>query len=74
MLFTSSKKTASYDQVLGDLEKGQWRSLDSRCFLKRMTPNHHELARRFVTLDNFYDSGEVSGDGLELEHSRAHHG
>jgi len=28
-----------------------------------MTPNHHELARRFVTLDNFFDSGEVSGVG-----------
>src|SRR5205807_10428291 len=24
---------------------------------------HHELARRFVTLDNFFDSGEVSGNG-----------
>src|SRR5262249_30569105 len=26
-------------------------------------PNHHSLARKFVTLDNFYDSGEVSGNG-----------
>jgi hypothetical protein len=28
-----------------------------------VSPNHHQLARQFVTLDNFYDSGEVSGDG-----------
>ena len=26
-------------------------------------PIHHSLARRFVTLDNFLDSGEVSGVG-----------
>src|SRR5262249_40660140 len=26
-------------------------------------PNQHALADRFVDLDNFYDSGEVSGDG-----------
>src|SRR5262249_34211847 len=28
-----------------------------------VTPNQHALASRFVDLDNFYDSGEVSGDG-----------
>jgi DNA-binding beta-propeller fold protein YncE len=28
-----------------------------------ITPNQHALARDFVTLDNFYDSGEVSGNG-----------
>jgi hypothetical protein len=27
------------------------------------TPNLHKLALRFGVLDNFYDSGEVSGDG-----------
>lgn len=26
-------------------------------------PNHHALARTFVTLDNFLVSGGVSGDG-----------
>jgi hypothetical protein len=26
-------------------------------------PNHHALARTFVTLDNFLVSGSVSGDG-----------
>ena len=28
-----------------------------------MTPNQHELALQFGVLDNFFDSGEVSGDG-----------
>lgn len=28
-----------------------------------ITPNQHQLARQFGVLDNFYDSGEVSGDG-----------
>jgi hypothetical protein len=28
-----------------------------------ITPNQHELALQFGVLDNFYDSGEVSGDG-----------
>jgi DNA-binding beta-propeller fold protein YncE len=56
------KENRTYDQVLGDLEKGNG---DPRLnlFPEAMTPNHHDLARRFVTLDNFYDSGEVSGNG-----------
>ncbi|HET9838974.1 MAG TPA: bifunctional YncE family protein/alkaline phosphatase family protein [Candidatus Angelobacter sp.] len=56
------KENRSYDQVLGDLEKGNG---DPRLtlFPEALGPNHHELARRFVTLDNFYDSGEVSGNG-----------
>jgi DNA-binding beta-propeller fold protein YncE len=56
------KENRSYDQVLGDLEKGNG---DPRLalFPEALAPNHHEIARRFVTLDNFYDSGEVSGNG-----------
>jgi len=30
---------------------------------EEVTPNQHKLAREFGILDNFYDSGEVSGDG-----------
>jgi YVTN family beta-propeller protein len=56
------KENRSYDQVLGDLEKGNG-DPSLTLFPQAMTPNHHELARRFVTLDNFYDSGEVSGVG-----------
>ncbi len=56
------KENRSYDQVLGDMEKGNG---DPRLnlFPDALAPNHHEIARRFVTLDNFYDSGEVSGNG-----------
>jgi len=56
------KENRSYDQVLGDLEKGNG---DPRLVLfpEALAPNHHEIARRFVTLDNFHDSGEVSGNG-----------
>jgi len=28
-----------------------------------ITPNEHKLALQFGVLDNFFDSGEVSGDG-----------
>ena len=28
-----------------------------------ITPNQHKFARQFGVIDNFYDSGEVSGDG-----------
>jgi YVTN family beta-propeller protein len=56
------KENRSYDQVLGDLEKGNGDPALT-LFPEAMTPNHHELARRFVTLDNFFDSGEVSGVG-----------
>jgi len=56
------KENRSYDQVLGDLDRGNGDpSLTS--LPQPISPNHHELARRFVTLDNFYASGEVSGDG-----------
>ncbi len=56
------KENRTYDQVLGDLEKGNG-DPKLALFPGPMSPNHHELARRFVTLDNFYDSGEVSGNG-----------
>ena len=56
------KENRSYDQVLGDLDKGNGHP-SLTLFPEAMTPNHHELARRSVTLDNFYDSGEVSGVG-----------
>ena len=56
------KENRSYDQVLGDLERGNGDPALT-LFPERISPNHHALARRFVTLDNFYTSGEVSGDG-----------
>jgi YVTN family beta-propeller protein len=56
------KENRTYDQVLGDLEKGNGDPALA-LFKKPFTPNHHQLARQFVVLDNFYDSGEVSGIG-----------
>jgi YVTN family beta-propeller protein len=56
------KENRTYDQVLGDLEKGNGDPA-LNLFPDAMAPNHHDLARQFVTLDNFFDSGEVSGDG-----------
>jgi YVTN family beta-propeller protein len=56
------KENRTYDQVLGDLPVGNGDpSLVE--FGKDVTPNQHRLARKFVTLDNFYDSSEVSMDG-----------
>ncbi|HLI85728.1 MAG TPA: bifunctional YncE family protein/alkaline phosphatase family protein [Bryobacteraceae bacterium] len=56
------KENRTYDQVLGDLEVGNGDPALTE-FPEPVTPNHHSFARRFVTLDNFYDSGEVSGLG-----------
>ncbi len=56
------KENRTYDQVLGDLPQGN--GDPSLCiFGRQVTPNLHALAERFVLLDNFFDSGEVSGDG-----------
>lgn len=56
------KENRTYDHVLGDLPQGNG---DPRLTLfgREVTPNQHALAERFVLMDNFYDSGEVSGDG-----------
>lgn len=56
------KENRTYDQLLGDLDVGNG---DPHLAILggALTPNHHRLARQFVTLDNFYDSGEVSASG-----------
>jgi DNA-binding beta-propeller fold protein YncE len=56
------KENRTYDQVLGDLDIGDG---DPHLAILggALTPNHHRLARQFVTLDNFYVSGEVSATG-----------
>ena len=56
------KENRSYDQVLGDLGVGDG-DPSLVMFGEEITPNEHQLARQFGVLDNFYDSGEVSGDG-----------
>jgi len=56
------KENRTYDQVLGDLELGNG---DPQLVLlpEPFSPNHHALARAFVTLDNFFDTAESSGTG-----------
>jgi len=56
------KENRTYDQVFGDLGVGDGDS-SLTMYGKDVTPNQHKLARQFGVLDNFYDSGEVSGDG-----------
>jgi DNA-binding beta-propeller fold protein YncE len=56
------KENRSYDQILGDLPVGDGDS-SLTMYGKDITPNEHKLALQFGVLDNFYDSGEVSGDG-----------
>ena len=61
------KENRTYDQILGDLsQKGkQVGNGDPSLAMygEAVTPNEHKLALQFGVLDNFFDSGEVSGDG-----------
>ena len=61
------KENRTYDQIFGDLKVGSETigKGDPSLVLygADITPNLHKLALRFGVLDNFYDSGEVSGDG-----------
>ena len=56
------KENRTYDQVLGDLKVGNG-DPSLTMYGADVTPNEHKLALQFGVLDNFYDSGEVSGDG-----------
>jgi DNA-binding beta-propeller fold protein YncE len=56
------KENRTYDQILGDLSKGNGDPAIN-VYPQPITPNQHALAEKLVDLDNFYDSGESSGDG-----------
>jgi DNA-binding beta-propeller fold protein YncE len=58
------KENRTYDQVLGDLGRGNGDPSIAQ-FPKALTPNFHALATSFVDLDNFYCSGDVSMDGWQ---------
>ncbi|QKG52261.1 bifunctional YncE family protein/alkaline phosphatase family protein [Hymenobacter sp. BRD67] len=61
-VFYIIKENRTYDQIFGDVREGEGDS--SLCiFPRKVTPNHHALARDFVLLDNFYVNAEVSADG-----------
>ena len=56
------KENRTYDQLFGDLKVGDG-DTSLTMYGADITPNQHKLALQFGVLDNFYDSGEVSGDG-----------
>jgi len=58
------KENRSYDQVFGDLKVGNG-DASLVMYGADITRNEHKLALQFGVLDNFYDSGEVSGNGHE---------
>src|SRR5271157_2903138 len=61
------KENRTYDQIFGDLSKDGKPIANGDPSLtmygEAITPNQHKLALQFGVLDNFFDSGEVSGDG-----------
>jgi len=56
------KENRTYDQLFGDIAEGNG-DASLVMYGEDITPNQHALARQFGIIDNFYDSGEVSGDG-----------
>jgi YVTN family beta-propeller protein len=61
-VFLIVKENRTYDGILGDLGRG---NSDPKLVMypRDVTPNHHALAERYVTLDNFYTAGAISFDG-----------
>jgi DNA-binding beta-propeller fold protein YncE len=61
------KENRTYDQIFGDLKQDGKPVGNGDASLtmygESVTPNEHKLALQFGVLDNFFDSGEVSGDG-----------
>lgn len=56
------KENRTYDQVFGDMTKGNGDSALTM-FGQQVTPNLHKLVNQFVTLDNTYTDAEVSAQG-----------
>ncbi|MFN8060524.1 MAG: SMP-30/gluconolactonase/LRE family protein [Vicinamibacterales bacterium] len=61
-VFYVIRENRTYDQVLGDLERGNG-DPSLTLFGETVTPNAHALAREFTVFDNFYVDAEVSYDG-----------
>ena len=62
------KENRTYDQVFGDFKDAQGHPAGNGdpalvMYGENVTPNHHQLARDYVLLDNLYCNGEVSVDG-----------
>jgi hypothetical protein len=61
-VFYVIRENRTYDQVLGDLDRGNG-DPTLTLFGREVTPNAHALATEFGVLDNFYVDAEVSYDG-----------
>ena len=62
------KENRTYDQVFGDFRNAQGQPAGNgdpelTMYGEKVTPNHHQLARDYVLLDNLYCNSEVSVDG-----------
>jgi hypothetical protein len=61
------KENRTYDQLFGDLKQNGKPVGNGDASLTMygadITPNQHAMALQFGVMDNFYDSGEVSGEG-----------
>ena len=57
------KENRTYDQVLGNLGKGDGDPALT-LFDEESAPNHRALARRFTLFDNFFSDAQVSADGI----------
>lgn len=56
------KENRTYDQILGDIKKGNGDA--ALCtFGKKVTPNSHKLVNEYVLLDNYKVSGKCSAEG-----------
>jgi phospholipase C len=58
-VFYIVRENRSWDQVMGDLGRGESDS-SLTLFGERVTPVAHQIAREFVTLDHFFADGEIS--------------
>ncbi|MGF6976229.1 DNA-binding beta-propeller fold protein YncE [Paraburkholderia sp. JPY465] len=57
------KENRTFDQILGDLGNGSNGDPSLTMYGKATTPNFHNIASNFATIDNFADPGDGSMDG-----------
>lgn len=61
-VFLIIRENRTYDQVLGDVSKGNG-DASLAIFGHKATPNMHAIVERFPLLDSFYDPARQSADG-----------
>jgi hypothetical protein len=61
-VFFIVRENRTYDQVFGDIKKGNGDPALAQ-FGAKVTPNAHALTNTYGLFDNFYDQGTLSADG-----------